>query len=551
MTLDPREPSAIRDLADAVSSPTDAAYGRHLDRAELAARVAIPAEERRAIVAWLETHGLAELADEGALGGQQMVFSVPEGALESALGAAAAHELKERTILPAPRCRQVLPRRLAGYVRCLEISGPRVRARISPLADASRSDVGASRGLTPAAIERAYGFDDAADGSGETIAILALGGVPRLDDLHGFFHAHGITPPEVHLVGIGPMGARAADALARFETTMAIAWAGALAPGARIAVYFIDPTLVADPWSAFLLAVISDAELAPTIAVTTWSCPERQYHRVHGGEVFRGLCDQAAAIGMTVIAASGDWGAYDGMPSTPARGARVCDAPWPRVSFPAAEERVLAVGGTRVCAVEPWQEMAWSAPVSPALREAIGMDMLAGGGGFSDHVPIPVWQRHTLSQRQARSQGAPAVVPYGRGIPDVALMAWGPEAAYSCLLDGAFRDDAGGTSTAAPIWAAIVARCNELRRQRGGGRLGFAQPLLYRLGEEAFRPITEGATDITLPVLDAGGAVRDHQLPGYVAHAGWSPAAGLGVPDVGKLVQLVCDGAAERSRPAG
>ncbi|MCY1010821.1 hypothetical protein OV079_35710 [Nannocystis pusilla] len=43
---------------------------------------------------------------------------------------------------------------------------------------------------------------------------------------------------------------------------------------------------------------------------------------------------------VTVIAASGDWGAYDGFPSSgPARD--VCDALVPRDTFPGCEARVL------------------------------------------------------------------------------------------------------------------------------------------------------------------------------------------------------------------
>jgi kumamolisin len=323
---------------------------------------------------------------------------------------------------------------------------------------------------------------------------------------------------------------------------MAVAWAGALAPGARIVVYLIDPAVVADPWSEFLVAVLSDVELRPTVAVTSWSCPERQYRRVHGGEVFRGLLDQAAAVGITVIAASGDWGAYDGFPSAPGAGGRVCDAPWPHVAFPACEERVRAVGGTRVRRVAPWEETAWSAPVSAALRQAIGLGGLAGGGGFSESVGVPGWQRAALPAFCRRSGEAASVVPYGRGVPDVALMAWGPEAAYACVLDGELRGDAGGTSTAAPIWAALIARLNEARRRRGRGRLGFAQPLLYQLAAqapEAFRAITEGATDMVLPVLDARGARAEERVAGYRAGPGWSPAAGLGVPDFGALARLV------------
>jgi kumamolisin len=546
VTLDPRDPIAIRDVADAVSDPEDRAYGRHLDRAALAALVAIAADERRELVAWFAAHGLAEARGDGALGGQEIVFSGHEGAIVAALGASAARDLVEARTLPSPRCRQALPRRFAGYVQRIAIMEEMEAPWIAPLAFAEPAPLrGEPCGITPAEIARAYSFDEETDGSGETIAVLALGGVPRRSDLDAFFRAHGIAPPEVILRRVGPLGARGGDVLARFETTMAIAWAGALAPGARIAVYFVDPGAVADPWSAFLLAVISDRELAPTIAVTSWSCPERQYQRVHGGEVFRGLCDQAAALGITVIAASGDWGAYDGMPSTRVEGARVCDAPWPHVSFPAAEERVLAVGGTRLRAVEPRREEAWSAPVSAALRDAIALDALAGSGGFSDHVPIPAWQRRAVAGIHPRSQGAPAVIARGRGIPDVALMAWGEDASYGCVLDGVFRDDAGGTSTAAPIWAAIVARANQRRRARGMGRLGFAQPLLYRLGGEAFRAIEEGTTDMVLPVLDERGEVRAHRIPGYLPRAGWSAATGLGVPDVAALARL----ASARIRP--
>jgi hypothetical protein len=45
---------------------------------------------------------------------------------------------------------------------------------------------------------------------------------------------------------------------------------------------------------------------------------------------------------------------------------------------------------------------------------------------------------------------------------------------------------------------------------------------------------------MALPVRDASGAVVMESLPGYLATPGWSPAAGLGVPDVAALVRLAC-----------
>ena len=48
-----------------------------------------------------------------------------------------------------------------------------------------------------------------------------------------------------------------ADPLLSLEATMTVEWVGAMAPGARIVVYHIDPAAMSDPWSAFLLAVMS------------------------------------------------------------------------------------------------------------------------------------------------------------------------------------------------------------------------------------------------------------------------------------------------------
>ena len=102
-----------------------------------------------------------------------------------------------------------------------------------------------------------------------------------------------------------------------------------------------------------------------------------------------------------------------------------------------------------------------------------------------------------------------------------------------------------GSPSAAPIWAAIVARLNERQRQRGRGRIGFAQPLLYGLagyGDPlsaasggALRPVTEGATDMIVPARDAQGAAIHCRVDGFVATTAWNPAVGLGVPDVAAL----------------
>ena len=123
----------------------------------------------------------------------------------------------------------------------------------------------------------------------------------------------------------------------------------------------------------------------------------------------------------------------------------------------------------------------------------------------------------------------PAVLPSGRGYPDVALMAQGAAVPHQSGTDLASMgfdavvanqriNYAGGTSVAAPIWSAIIACMNQARRASHLPRVGFVNPLLYHLaaspaapGKKPFREISVGASDVELRVLD--GDNRADQVP--------------------------------------
>jgi kumamolisin len=103
-------------------------------------------------------------------------------------------------------------------------------------------------------------------------------------------------------------------------------------------------------------------------------------------------------------------------------------------------------------------------------------------------------------------------------------------------------DYAGGTSIAAPIWAAIIARINQARRAAGMRRVGFVNPLLYAIRKESpapFREITQGHTDVAMNVVNVHGKAMAHRLPGFTACSGWDPATGLGVPNVANIIQHI------------
>ncbi|WP_198924780.1 hypothetical protein, partial [Nitrospirillum viridazoti] len=86
------------------------------------------------------------------------------------------------------------------------------------------------------------------------------------------------------------------------------------------------------------------------------------------------------------------------------------------------------------------------------------------------------------------------------------------------------KEQIGGTSWSAPLWAGFCALINEARTKAGKGTLPFLNPLLYPLlGTPCFRDITQGSN----------GA--------YSAGPGYDLVTGLGVPNVAQLVSRLRD----------
>jgi len=439
LVFDERESGKIHEIADAVSDPDAPQYGRYLDRNTLRELVLLTDEERQTIADWLTEQGLKVLTVPEA-SGQLMFLQATEDQVLTVFGRDLKTWLDKDPDNRGARRKLAMPRRLAGYVQKVGglpgeqgqssesisgFSGLEVHDS-TPGVDTAEPPPDTLAGVTPEDVRRIYSFPEEWDGSGETIALMMLGGAMELDDLEGFWRAHGVTPPEVRRVYVGRQSERKPHFIHTLEATMSVEWLGALAPGARIIVYFLDPTVMADPWAGFFFALAADDENAPTVASTSWVTPERHYYRLHGSGVVTGLLNQLTALGVTVISASGDWGTFDGIPRAIQNGRPVTDAPWPHGIFPAVEERVLSVGGTMITHRAPLTEIGWSGPPPPGQRKAIHFELMASSGGFSDDVPIPPWQKPALRPYYPRGASTPAVVPYGRGFPDVAMVASGP-----------------------------------------------------------------------------------------------------------------------------
>src|SRR4029079_17342271 len=117
-----------------------------------------------------------------------------------------------------------IPRQLSRYVQSVKVRHKGSRARSTMVGDAGADhtvrveslegelDRGSPElcGVTPSDIRGIYQFPEEWDGAGETIALLMLGCSIETRDLHEFWTAHGIKPPEVNTVHVGSRPDKAA-----------------------------------------------------------------------------------------------------------------------------------------------------------------------------------------------------------------------------------------------------------------------------------------------------------------------------------------------------
>lgn len=179
---------------------------------------------------------------------------------------------------------------------------------------------------------------------------------------------------------------------------------------------------------------------------------------------------------------------------------------WTKSNFPwpAEDANVVTVGGTDLVtasAAGPWKsETAWSA---------------SGGGISPDKIAIPSWQQ-LPGVITSTNKGSTV---YRNG-PDVAANA--NYTFYVCAdQEACTANEYGGTSFAAPMWAAYIALVNQGRVYEGNSTLGFLNPIIYPQNLTA--QYTTDFHDITSGKSGSYSAVQ-----GFDLVTGWgSPNTGL------------------------
>jgi kumamolisin len=353
-----------------------------------------------------------------------------------------------------------------------------------------------------------YDFPGGLDGSGQCIALIELNDIDQngkvtgtgysTSDLDAYFSKLKIKTPVVVPVGVdGGVNMPGPDPDSDGEVTLDIEVAGAVAPGAKIAVYFAPNT--DQGFIDAVTAALHDNVNKPSVISISWGGPE-DYAT---GQFLDGLdqaCQDAAALGVTICCAAGDDGSADMPP-----------AQWdkqPHADFPSSSPFTLSCGGTKL--------IGQGTTISSQIVWNEGTNGGAGGGGVSNMFARPSYQAKAKVPKSPKKKN-------GRGVPDVAGNA-DPQSGYQIVLAGQ-RSVIGGTSAVAPLWAGLMALINQRLVAKGGNSAGFINPLLYATAAGGLRDVTQGNNDIT-------GTL--HGL--YKAGTGWDACTGLGTPDGTKLL---------------
>lgn len=299
-------------------------------------------------------------------------------------------------------------------------------------------------------------------GTGQTVGLVQFDTFHR-SDIEDFLTLFGASLDAMdHLSEVAVDGGVATPGAGESEVLLDVTAIMSIAPGADIVVYSAPFDGRASSYSAVFSAMIDDGV---DIISNSWSSCENEVSQaeVHAIDL---VLQSAAASGISVFNASGDTGStcLNGSPNT--------------VGVPASSPSATAVGGTTLLPGDGgtydserwWDGIADSPPTGQ------------GGFGVSRHFPRPSYQDAETS--------AP-----GRSVPDVAAHSDPGLGRIICQASaGGCPNGAlyGGTSVAAPEWAALTALLNE----RMGTNLGALNPQIYPLaGTGAFRDAASMGSD--------------------------------------------------------
>jgi len=480
-----RNQAALLNLLQQINDPASPNYHRYLTPEQFTEQFGPPPADYQAVIAFAKQNGLKVIAEHP----NRMLLDLSgtvadvERALHMTMRTY-RHPTENRTFF-APDTRPALD--LATPI--LSISGlnnyslpkPRLTKKLLAAGRSALPNSGSGPGGTYMGndFHAAYAPDSTLNGSGQIVGLLQFDGYTA-SDITYYVSQAGLPSPTLSNVLLDGFDGNPTGSGGEVEVSLDIEMTMSMATNlSKVIVYEAGPS---GNWHDLLNRMATD-NLAKQLSCS-WYIPG-------GGSdpVADQIWEEMAAQGQSFFSASGDDDAYTGL-----------------IDFPSDTPYITQVGGTTLTTSSPggsWvSETVWN------WGNGSG-----SGGGISTSYSIPTWQTNVS---MTTNQGSTTK----RNTPDVALTA---NQVY-VRADG--QDyDVGGTSCAAPLWAAFTALVNQQAAAAGQPTVGFINPAVYAIGAggnylSAFHDITTGNNQ------RPGSGAKFSAVGGYDLCTGWGTPAG-------------------------
>src|SRR5271157_1153107 len=498
LVLPLRDQAGLDSFLKEVYDPASPSYRHFLTVPEFTERFGPTQEDYDAVVAFAKASGLTVVG--GTRDGMDVQVKGPVSAMEAAfhVNMRTYHHPTEDRIFYAPDREPTtnLPFAL-WHISGLDnysIPHPKLVKRSDYAAahgiDAEKVVTHATTGSGPSAaflgsdMRAAYYGGTALTGAGQNLGLFEFLGTD-LADLNTYFKNVGqtnnvpITLLSTDGTSTSCVDSRAGGRCDDTEQTLDMTQAIGMAPGLSSLVMYVGSTDTA------IISAMTTHNPLPTTIGCSWGWTPADPTTLDP------YFQKMSAQGQNFFAASGD------------------SSTWSRrnEAWPADDAYVVSVGGTDLTTASAggaWKsETAW----------------VDSGGGISpspEHVAIPVWQK-LAGVINSSNKGS---TTYRNG-PDVSANA--NFTFYVCAdQTTCTANNYGGTSFAAPMWAAYVALVNQQLKTNGYATIGYINPYLYAFG-------TSSSYGTDFHDITSGKSGSYSAVTGYDLVTGWGSPNGTGL----------------------
>jgi kumamolisin len=477
-----RDPAGLEKFLQEIYDPTSPSYRHFLTVPEFTARFGPSKEDYETVISFAKSYGFKVVGGsrdgmdvqlEGSVTSIQLAFNVSMGIYQ--------HPTEDRTFYAPDREPTVsLPFQL-WHISGLDnysIPHPASLHRITAEKPNATTGSGPSASFLGSDMRAAYYGGTALTGAGQNLGLLEYLGTD-MADLNTYFKNVGQTNnvPITLLSTDGTSTSCSYPSCDDTEQTIDMTQALGMAPGLASLTMYIGSTDTA------MISAMTTHNPLPTTISCSWGWTPAD------ASTLDPYFERMSAQGQNFFAASGDSSTWSSR----------------NEAWPADDANIVSVGGTDLSTASAggaWSsETAWSD---------------SGGGISPDKIAIPAWQK-LAGVINSSNKGS---TTYRNG-PDVSANA---NFTYYVCADQTTctANEYGGTSFAAPLWAAYIALANQQALLNGAtSTVGFINPTLYSIGSTGGANYAADFHDIT-----SGKSGSYSAVTGYDLVTGWGSMNG-------------------------